>query len=647
MALTKRLVLFILFLNLVRAQDDAEEADGGDGAGTVRVNAPIGPILGKKQKSFFAFKGIPYAEAPVGRLRFKDPMPKRRWTSPLNATEFGASCPQSDFFGDPKGVKGEEDCLYLNVFTPQLPAAGRRDSGVQPPESLLAVMVFVHGGGFSIGTGNRDPTPLLAKDVVVVSMNYRLGPLGFFTLESPVASGNQGLKDQLEAFRWVRRNIAFFGGDPDRVTIFGVSAGGMSVHLHQISPQGAGLYRGIIAQSGSALWNGADATTGRTESSSRRLAEHFGCDNKYDPNSVVRCLEKVNATELVKAVQNSMNLTEDLEKSLAGKPEYAFTPVLDGAYSPNPFLPVHPFTALELGQQKDLPFITGVAENEGSFFAAYLWDQLDAYNANFSYFGPKSIFLTAYSDITDHERLVANVTRQFYFGKRNISQEVKEELLDYFSDITFVSPGIKGLRLMRKSQSQPVYFYVLSQKPATPLVDLIGTIKNDEDFGVGHGDDLPFFFKDIFGPPKEGEEPSEEIDATSEALTTLWTNFAKHKDPTPFQTSNDDLPFWIPFGEEENFLDIKATPEMKKDDIFQERMHFWEKMFWEDFKAGLSPLTSAPPSPPSPPPPPPPPQPPVGLRLAPTVQLLPNKAIAIPYAQNFYRPVLHSPSIRN
>lgn len=208
-------------------QEEEEEED------LVTVESAFGVIQGKEVDHdggvrHYQFLGIPYAEPPVGPLRFKDPVPKRPLSEPLKATKYGASCAQIEFlvFGSV-----EEDCLFLNVFTPRLPA--RR--GRQPPKSsLLPVMIWVHGGGFYLGSGEIDPSPLLEKGVVVVSINYRLGPLGFFSLGNPSISGNQGLKDQVEAFRWVKQNILAFGGDPQKVTIFGESAGSMSVHFQQV-----------------------------------------------------------------------------------------------------------------------------------------------------------------------------------------------------------------------------------------------------------------------------------------------------------------------------------------------------------------------------------------------------------------------------
>jgi para-nitrobenzyl esterase len=206
-----------------------------------------GPIRGVATSGMQQFLGIPYAEAPVGDLRWRPPQEHARWPGVLDATAFGAHCPQ---VASPYGLASTtEDCLFLNVFTPDKTNEG------QP--HLLPVMFWIHGGGLVVGLSDGyDVSKLVAQDVVVVTINYRLGELGFLAhsalaAESPTAaSGNYGLMDQQAALRWVQRNIRSFGGDPDNVTIFGESAGGLSVHSQLASPLAAGLFHKAIVESG-------------------------------------------------------------------------------------------------------------------------------------------------------------------------------------------------------------------------------------------------------------------------------------------------------------------------------------------------------------------------------------------------------------
>ncbi|HEV2673803.1 MAG TPA: carboxylesterase family protein [Aliidongia sp.] len=196
-----------------------------------------------------AFKGIPYAAPPVGPLRWRAPQPPTPWNGVHDASTFGAGC-LSALENDPRPGPRDEDCLYLNVWT----AAGQADE-------KRPVMVWIHGGGFQFGSSANPATdggPLAAIGVVVVSFNYRLGIFGFLAhpdLDSEAPSGNYGLQDQLAALRWVKANIAEFGGDPDNVTVFGESAGAMSIGILMASPLGRGLFHKAIGESG-AFWDG-------------------------------------------------------------------------------------------------------------------------------------------------------------------------------------------------------------------------------------------------------------------------------------------------------------------------------------------------------------------------------------------------------
>ncbi|KAL3288034.1 hypothetical protein HHI36_002486 [Cryptolaemus montrouzieri] len=203
----------------------------------------------KGGRAFSAFLGIPYAEPPMGELRFKAPVPIKPWEGILQATKSHPFCPQEDYFS--AKIIGEENCLFLNVYTPRLPHESKE---------LLPVLVYIHGGAFIFGAAtneNYGPEYLLDKDLILVTPNYRLGALGFLSTNDDVSPGNYGLKDQSLALKWVNKNIKHFGGDPDSVTVGGVSAGGASSHYQLLSPLNTGLFKGVISQSGISLCNWA------------------------------------------------------------------------------------------------------------------------------------------------------------------------------------------------------------------------------------------------------------------------------------------------------------------------------------------------------------------------------------------------------
>jgi para-nitrobenzyl esterase len=241
------LAVFALF---VFQAAHAQAVTFGDAA-DARIETHSGPVRGIANSNTIAFLGIPYAEPPVGALRWQPPKPRRPWQRTLDATHFGKHCPNLGVVL--RQANASEDCLFLNVYVPK--KAWRHGSGVS--RSRLPVMVWIHGGANVSGASEfYDPTPLveIGEGVVVVTMNYRLGPLGFLAHPALDAEGhaavNYGVMDQQLALKWVRENIEAFAGDARNVTIFGESSGGLDVTTHLISPLSAGLFDRAIIQSG-------------------------------------------------------------------------------------------------------------------------------------------------------------------------------------------------------------------------------------------------------------------------------------------------------------------------------------------------------------------------------------------------------------
>ena len=238
------------------------------------IATDTGPVRGVRVDDVRQFRGIPYAAPPTGDNRWRPPQPAERWQGLRDATEFGAHCPQA---GSPfGGASLNEDCLFLNVYVPKF---------ALPGVPIAPVMVWIHGGALSAGSSEvYDPVALVERGVMVVTINYRLGALGFlahqsFAAESPQgAAGNYGLLDQQAAMQWVARNIRHFGGNPRNVTIFGESAGGLSVHSHLASPLAAGLFDKAIVQSGAYALNQASLqTAGGTAAA---FANRTGCTDQ-------------------------------------------------------------------------------------------------------------------------------------------------------------------------------------------------------------------------------------------------------------------------------------------------------------------------------------------------------------------------------
>lgn len=323
------------------------------GASPPTVRLPLGALEGTQFNSpqGGAFLGVPYASPPVGELRWKPPRPAISWASTRKATEFGAVCPQLPAKWLPY-IAGKEDCLYLNIWTPQL-----------ADQAKLPVIVFFHGGSNTAGYSQLTPlgAALAPLGVVVVTANYRLGPLGFFahpalTRESEHhSSGNYGLLDQLQALRWVRENIEHFGGDPGRITVMGQSSGAVDICLLMASPLATGLLQGAILESGDCQGTfNKDIRTpirynlisGTAEAAGGRLATDLGI--KDSPDALPK-LRSLSADEILKAWSRDRQVE--------------FDAIVDGWV-----IPEQPARIFSQGKQMPVPVLVGSNADEATVF---------------------------------------------------------------------------------------------------------------------------------------------------------------------------------------------------------------------------------------------------------------------------------------
>ncbi|XP_034238084.1 juvenile hormone esterase-like [Thrips palmi] len=348
--------------------------------------------VSKSGITFLSFLGVPYAKPPIGERRFKGPHPPNSWTGVRDATKEGPWCPQAlwsrmvrlplmneygrlftDFVrelspdtaeaipgllwdGKLANIKMDEDCLSLNVYTPQVDL---------PAKSLLPVLVFFHGGAYLWGSGSRlmyGPDYLMDRSVVVVVPNYRLGILGFLGSNTSDAPGNAGLKDQVQALRWVKNNIRSFGGDPSKVTIYGESAGSASVHYHILSPMSAGLFSGAIMSSSTSQ---SGVYQGKPWDMMRRTTKLFGGPSTASPSHMVNFLRTIPA--LVLAGGFLEIATEDEIKPLV--PTLPCRAIVEPANSGEPaFLAEDPNDLLVAGRYTKVPMIIGSNLHEGTLF---------------------------------------------------------------------------------------------------------------------------------------------------------------------------------------------------------------------------------------------------------------------------------------
>jgi para-nitrobenzyl esterase len=306
---------------------------------TITVVTDKGPITGLSTPTMNSFLGIPYAAPPVGPLRWKPPQPVERWTDNRQTTEPANHCPQLP--GSYGLASTTEDCLYLNVYAPADAGPGNRHSFSSSREGAkLPVMIWFHGGSNKVGLStDYHPAGLVSESVVVVTVNYRLGVLGFLshpalTAESPDhVSGNYGILDQQAAMRWVQRNIDRFGGDPGNVTIFGESAGGLDVHTHLASALAAGLFHRAIIQSGAYAVN--QSSMAANENRGNNFGARYGCPAPTTVEclrsiSVENALAEPSSTSISGPVVDNFVLKETINSALSSG-RFNRVPVMEGS----------------------------------------------------------------------------------------------------------------------------------------------------------------------------------------------------------------------------------------------------------------------------------------------------------------------------
>ncbi|XP_018353120.1 PREDICTED: esterase E4-like isoform X1 [Trachymyrmex septentrionalis] len=516
----------------------------------VDVHVHEGRLIGIVEEAVYgghyvAFRGIPYAKPPVGQLRFKDPLPPERWFGHRDASKYGNIAVQVDLLT--REIVGDEDCLYLNVYTIDI-------------VKKRPVMVWIHGGGFAWGSGNATwygPDYIVRKDVVLVTLNYRLGALGFLNLYDKVVTGNQGLKDIIMALKWIQKNISQFGGDPNNVTIFGESAGGAIVHYLNLSPLGKGLFHKAISQSGVASnpWSLTEWTN-KMMSRGFQLAEKLGKVTS-DPKVAYEFLKTIDAKKLTKVGQKFLATpVERLQHVLI------FTPTLDYE-SPNPFFPEHPNTLIQRGVK--VPWLLGNNSCEGSFlicstfFGQISKEALKEVDSDFT----KTIMPRALSAMSKIPITVEEL-RFLYFGNKAVSEETLTNYADFLSDVVFNRGIMEAVDIQMSFDSYtPTYLYKFSYESKTYLVKEIIKVTLP---GVTHAEDLFFLFypymtKEFNLPPPL---PNSDDYKIIDCLTQMWTNFAKTGDPTPIITNMTPTK-WTPLkrGNMCDYLNIDLIPRME------------------------------------------------------------------------------------
>lgn len=471
----KRLSLILLtFLLSLASCRNAEP-------GVVKVAG--GWIKGNVTEDLCIYKGIPFAAPPVGDLRWKAPQPVQPWEGIKETVNYGpgpvqgAGAPSEEF---------SEDCLYLNVWSP-----------AKSPKDKLPVLVWIYGGGFSMGSSAfNDGAELARKGVVLVSFNYRVGQMGFFahpelSAENPEGvSGNYGILDQIAALQWIQDNISAFGGDPDKVTIFGESAGGISVSMLCASPLAKGLFRGAISQSGGSFGPVVEKNYPGENMKSLEMAEKDGV--MFAEGLGVKSVAELRA----------------MKPSELGRP-FAMAggawPVVDGYVIPD-----DQYRMYEAGNFNDVDVLIGYNSDEG---------------ASFSFGGNDPVAHRA--SVRERYEQFADDLLEVYPADGPVVPKTGRDLA---RDAAFGWHTWSWARLQSEKGSSKVFLYYFDQHPEYP--------EDSPRYGFGspHGQDVDFVFKAL------KEEVCDTDFELSDIMATYWTNFAKYGDP-----NGESLPEWPEF----------------------------------------------------------------------------------------------------
>ncbi|NXE46274.1 CEL lipase, partial [Casuarius casuarius] len=497
------------------------------------------------------FRGIPFA-APTKIL--EDPQPHPGWDGTLKTQDYQKRCMQMTL--TQTDVRGSLDCLYLNIWIPQ---------GKKEVSTNLPVMVWIYGGAFLFG-GSQGANYLdnylydgeeiaVRGNVIVVTLNYRLGPLGFLSTGDENAPGNYGLKDQHMAIAWVKRNIKAFGGDPENITIFGESAGSVSVSLQVLSPYNKGLFKRAISQSGVSLCSWAIQKD--PLSWAQKIAQNVGCPIS-NTTALANCLRVTDPKALTLAYHLELiNLPTPLVHQLA------LTPVVDGDFLPD--VPENLFA-----NAADIDYIVGVNNMDGHFFAGI---DIPAINRPLVKVTAEEVYELIYGLTLEKGENATNAAYALYtqvWGDNPDQEVVKRTVVDVATDYIFLIPTQWTLKLHRQhAQSGKTYSYVFSQPSRMPVYPSW--------VGADHADDLQYVFGKPFSTPL-GYLPKHRT--VSKAMIAYWTNFARTGDPN---SGYSEVPIvWLPYTLENSYyLEINSdiNYDSVKQDLRSPYVNFWYSFY--------------------------------------------------------------------
>ncbi|XP_060617024.2 cholinesterase-like [Anolis sagrei] len=497
------------------------------------VDTSSGPVKGKTlavgSGSVRAYLGIPYAEPPLGKLRFQKPLPHQPWSKTFEAIDFGNACPQSVLSQTPEAKMVNpnrplsEDCLFLNIWVPH-----------PKPSVPVPIFVWIHGGGFIAGTSSLDlyngSSLAVTENVIVASMNYRIGALGFLSLP-PAVPGNMGLWDQHLALTWIKENAAAFGGDPKRVTIFGQSAGGASVGFHLLSPKSEPLFAQAVLESGApnAIWAWASPET--VKNKSLEFSQLLGC-GEGNVNEIVTCLRGKNAMEFP-PYETLLVLKSKFLMSLP------FVPTTDGE-----FLTDDPQRLLDSQHVQIKPIITGVNSDEAASLLTLIFPGSNHSLINREQF--LEVLRRALQNATEKEIQAVALK---YSEESHGPAKYRSALVQSLGDYLFVCPATKFAAQIRKAGG-PSYVYYFTHHTS-------GTVW-PEWANATHGAEIIYVFGTFKAALEANKTYTEAEAALSRRIMRYWAEFARTGKPTGSEKQEVEWPLYN--ATLQNFYHLSTEP---------------------------------------------------------------------------------------
>ncbi|KAG6453287.1 hypothetical protein O3G_MSEX008067 [Manduca sexta] len=519
------------------------------------VKTSQGSVRGYKEPdtNVFVFYGIPYGTAPTGIFKFQAPLPPPAWLQPFEATNRNIICPQARTPSlNLENKKMQEDCLIANVYIPDT------------QEKNLPVVVYIHGGSFQVGYGDMTPPTKFVsqKNIIGVTFNYRLGVNGFLCLGTLGAPGNAGMKDQVELLRWVKRNIANFGGNPDDITIAGCNAGAISAELLILSKSTKNLFHKMIIAYGPN--NGLIAMQTDPLETAKVFAKSLNFTNVDSVYALEDMYKETSMELLTKEIFNDKTnfanrFTPCVERDT--KEDYVF---LDDA----------PVNIIKRGKYRKIPILYGFDDTDGLLQKSDFDILHERMNTNFYEFLPVDLEFES----KDEKRQVAIKIKEFYFGDKPISKDINvSSVIDYISDVLTTYTTSKTIRLHVEAGHDKIYLYKYTFKaklPGVPFTNLLDATH------------CPQLTNVLEGEVKQNGNNINKEHESNKIISELWFNFIKTGKPVP---ENSSLLPWPPVEvDRSSYVSLGQTIELKQGDL-NDRVHFWDALYEKYYRAPIPP----------------------------------------------------------